>query len=418
MSEARRGPLLTGAALTLAAWACYLALGLALAEGRLLRDWNLAFDFDPGRFVNLLGRPAEAWRGDDFTVNFAIKHPFVLAFRPPVRALVAAGLTPEQAGAVLSASLGAFSVAAVFAYLGAFGVTGPARALLAVFFAGSATQLFCSGIVEAYAMSLAGLVLLHLLTLRRLRGGQGPPGARWLLALYLFGVTATNVAQSGIAELVVQLRRRPLRAALLATAGFGLGVAALAAILVVTSYSLDPARLVADPASAARAVLWSAPHAPDKGPPSDVLLAFFAYSFIAPFFTAVPIEGGAKTMLDFRAFDYGPLGLAALALWLTLLAGGIAASLRSPDRPALATLWLCIAFNVALHCYFQYRQSVFIYAAHSHFLIFAAALPLARRIVESRGPAHAAGLCALAALAVLTLLNNGDRALQLLAAMR
>lgn len=407
-----------GALLTLLAWTAYLALGFELADGRLLRDWNLAFDFDPGRYPNIYGRPAAEWRIDDFSPDIAIKHPFLLLFRPLVLGLVQLGLTPEDACVTLSATLGAATVAAAWGYIGLFGVSGPARLLLTAFFAASATQLFCALVIESYGMSLLGLVLLHALTLHRLRGRAGPPGARWLLALYLFGITATNVVQSGIAELAAQLRRRRFPAAVLATAAFGAGVAAAAAALVLLAHPIDLGRLLADPVEAVRAVLWTAPHASAKGPPRDVLLAFFAYSFVAPPFTAVPIEDGAKTMLDFRAFEFGPLGLAALALWLALLAGGIAASFGRRDRAALAVLWLCIAFNVVLHFYFQHRQSVFLYAAHTHFLIFAAALPCARRIAEASGPARALGLAALAALAALTILNNGERALQLVAAMR
>jgi hypothetical protein len=83
-------------------------------------------------------------------------------------------------------------------------------------------------------------------------------------------------------------------------------------------------------------------------------------------------------MLDFRAFSYGPLGLAACAAWAALLALGLLSVLQDDRR----RLWIaCLAwfgFNLLLHWHWQYRGSVYLYGAHPHFALFAVALAALR----------------------------------------
>ena len=62
-------PSLGGAALAL-----YVVLGLRLARGQYLDYYNLAFDFDPARYVSTFALPSADPGG--------FKHPLILLLRP------------------------------------------------------------------------------------------------------------------------------------------------------------------------------------------------------------------------------------------------------------------------------------------------------------------------------------------------
>ena len=54
-----------------------------------------------------------------------------------------------------------------------------------------------------------------------------------------------------------------------------------------------------------------------------IVKTFFAYAFVAPEFTMVPLSNGEPGMLDFRDFRMSGFGLLALGLWVLLLASGM-----------------------------------------------------------------------------------------------
>jgi hypothetical protein len=77
-------------------------------------------------------------------------------------------------------------------------------------------------------------------------------------------------------------------------------------------------------------------------------------------------------MLDFRVAHYAPWSAVALALWLVFAALQAGWMLwRSPERRWGWALLAAVAVNVAFHLDYQSRGSVYIYASHLHFPIFA-----------------------------------------------
>ena len=96
-----------------------------------------------------------------------------------------------------------------------------------------------------------------------------------------------------------------------------------------------------------------------------------------------------------------PPGQLAAAAWLAFLAVGTVAGLAHRGyRPIVVTLLATLALNVAFHLDFQFRGSVYIYAAHTHFLVFAVAAGLAPWLAGRRraSAAYVASVLALAGL--------------------
>src|ERR1700686_1922979 len=93
-------------ALGAAALALYVALGLRLARGEYLDYFNLAFDFDPARYVSTYAQsPADPG-------NF--KHPLILPLRPLALPFLALGFDAKQASVLVMTGFRAGSVALCF----------------------------------------------------------------------------------------------------------------------------------------------------------------------------------------------------------------------------------------------------------------------------------------------------------------
>jgi hypothetical protein len=96
-----------------------------------------------------------------------------------------------------------------------------------------------------------------------------------------------------------------------------------------------------------------------------VLLTFLGFSLAAPRFTSVPLPNDGIVMHDFRAFDMPTIETAGLAIWLCLLCFLAAAAIRNPKTRVIgATLLAVLLFNLCLHMWIQYRQSIFLYTEH------------------------------------------------------
>ena len=153
---------------------------------------------------------------------------------------------------------------------------------------------------------------------------------------------------------------------------------------------------------------------PERAGLWTIVETFVAYAFIAPDFTMVPLSNGEPGMLDFRDFRMSGFGLAALALWVLLLASGIGCAITERRQRRLAVfLGLVIALNLVMHLYVQFRLSVYIYAAHVQIAILLLAAFALHASSLRRGRVRAAVLTALAALVLLTGLNNIPRFIEM-----
>jgi len=386
-------------AIAVAAAALYAGFGLRLAQGQYLEFYNLAFDFDPPRYVALMGL-AEYERGN-------VKHPLVLLLRSLAWPLLAAGLSPKAAATLVMAAFGGATVGVVFLFLRAIAAARLPALALAVLFAVSGGQAFTAIIAEAYGPAAFGIACVWLLTVHALTDPRRGRGARIAAAVFGFGMTTTNVVQSFLAEALVWLRHRGPVGALRPMIAYGVTVAAIAALLTAAVWADLLLAVLADPLSMVKELYWARTKGERVGP-AEVLLRLLGYTVVSPEYDAVRLSDGFD-MLDFRTPRFGPLAGVAFVLWHLFWVAGVVAALRNP-----ATRWLAVglaatlAFNILFHVDFQFRGSLYLYAGHTHFLVFALGAGLAP-LLRPHGPAMYAYVAVVLLLAVLVGVVTLDR---------
>ncbi|HEY0044119.1 MAG TPA: hypothetical protein VGB62_06180 [Allosphingosinicella sp.] len=349
-----------------------------VTDGRLLASLNWAFDYDPLLYVDRWCRAGGlAIDGSDHLVWG--RHPAALVVRPLCLGLTDLGLDPRAAAMLLAAAFSGLCAGAVFLFARTLRLHSADSALAALAFAVTAQPLFLGAIPESFGLAMLGIIG-HFCLLARWSERPFPPRAATALSTVSnFGITLTNGMLVILSWIATSAGRVSPKLWLRETTRTGLISAALllAPILAVT-IAYTPG-VFADPLRSVREFWWGVNI--DNGAPAPFLTVFatFAlYDYVAPGFTSLGIEGGAKTMLDFRAFSYGPLGLAAAAAWAALLALGIASALQDARRRLWLVCALWFGFNLLLHWHWQYRGSVYLYGAHPHFALFALAIAALR----------------------------------------
>ena len=389
------------ALLALGALALYAGLGLRLAQGQYFEFYNLAFDFDPPRYVALMGLE-EYERG-------SVKHPLIVLLRPLAWPLLGAGFAVKQAASLVMAGFGAATVGVVFLYLRSLAVpTGTATAL-ALLFAVSGSQVITSIIPESYGPAALGIAATWLVAAWRLADLRHGRWARFAVAAWSFSVTPTNLMQPACAEALAWWRHRGLAGAIGPMTRYGLGVGVLCATLTAVVWHNEVGAFLADPLAVAREVYWQR----IRGFREDLFetaLRLVGFTVVSPRFTPVPLLADGITMIDFRVPDFGVGDLAAFVAWhLFWLAGAVAATLHRPTRWLALGLWAMLLANIALHLEFQFRGSVYLYSAHTHFLVFALGAGLAP-VLRPGGMAAGLYLAAVVVLIALVGAVTLDRA--------
>ncbi|GAB4525738.1 MAG: hypothetical protein Tsb0010_09350 [Parvularculaceae bacterium] len=396
-------------ALFAAAFALYAAFALRIAQGDFLDYFNLAFDVDPRRYAQELTRSWAAWPPD----YGGPKHPLLFVFRPFAEPFLWLGFDWKEAASLTAALFGAGAVAIAYAFLRTLQIARPDAAMLACLYALSSAQLFNAFITESYVFSLFALALVWRIVAARLEAPQRFRRLRYVAPILTFGITTTNVVQAAIAEAALRFQQSPPREAIVNLIRFGIICGAITLALLILAFPSGMWQIATHPADALRVLLWSQTKGDTVGLPM-MFATYFGYAFVAPEFTIVELPGGAP-MLDFRQFAMGAAGWPALALWAALLGAGCwrAAHLRDARRFLVWGLAAALAVNLILHMRYQFRGSIFLYAPHMSFVIFALAafafdrmsLLLARRPFAMRA--------ALAALIALMAANNLPRAWEL-----
>ncbi len=151
----------------------------------------------------------------------------------------------------------------------------------------------------------------------------------------------------------------------------------------------------------------SAERTSERQSPGAVAWTFGAIAFVSPaparYASGVPDN---PYLWDLRGNAYGLAGWIAVAGWLGLLLLGAAAAVA--DR-VFRPIWFIalgwIAGNLALHSYWQFRDTVFLYSPHPHVAFFVLAIAGARW-AQAR-PKSAMVYCGAVALVILCMaLNN------------
>lgn len=390
-NELSRKDFLLLAVFVLLSLALYGALAFRLAQGVYLDYYNFAFDFDPIRTVESLA----AWPPDFQNV----KHPLLVLLRPLAWPLLMAGLTAKEAASLVMAGFGAATVALCFVFLRKAPIERPIAAALTLLFIVTGSQIFTSIITESYGIAAFSIVLTWVIAQARL---VDPDRFRWLryaAGVLTFGTTVTNVVQSFIAEMLVAWRWEGFWRAIRRCILFGVILAIPILILSVAIWHNVLREELKDPVLALKHVLWQQTKGPRTGA-EKVFLTFFTFSFVSPAYSWLMLPEGIN-MRDFREYAFAMPGQIAAPLWMAFCATGIVAGLRHRRYRLIARgLAAALAFNLVFHLDFQFRGSLYLYAAHLHFLIFALGAGLAPWLSAARfsGKAYIATVLLLAVL--------------------
>ncbi len=379
-----------------AALALYVVLGLRLAQGQYLDYYNLAFDFDPARYLSTFAQSPPDPGG--------FKHPLILLLRPLALGFLALGFDPKQAAVLVMTGFGAGSVAVCYLFLRTIRCGRPEAMALTGLFAVTGTQLFTSIIVEAYGPAGFGIAALWLLTAARLADGRRRLWRRLAVGVFCFGITVTNVMQVFVAELLVSLRSVGLVEAVRRAIGFGLALAAIVAVLAAAVWHQELMVALHDPVLALKEIYWLQTKGWRTGA-FQVVRTFLAYSFVSPGYDFLHLPEGID-MRDFRGWHFSPAGVVAVWAWLAFLAAGTVGALANPRTRWLASgIALALVLNLLFHLRFQFRGSLYIYAAHMHFLVFALAAGLAP-LVRDKAAARWIYVAVVLALAAVVAEDN------------
>lgn len=340
----------------------YLMIGFHLSQGRYYEYYNLAFDMDSQRIFSMLTGPVSD--------KFGFKHPFIVIARPMGQMFMLMGLGAKQAALSVMATVGAATVVLVWLFLRTVGNSRLISAVLTSMFSVSGTQIYTAIIPETYGFALFSIVLVWLLAARQLYSRPVAPLLRYGAALAAIGVTVTNVNQVFFAEITNILRSYRLNEALKRLIAFGIVLVTLCLILSVFIWSREIAEFIGDPVTALKQIWWQQ----TKGPATGIvplLQTYLGYSFVSPEWSIVSLPEGTG-MIDFRDWRFSSIGQIAMVLWLIFLCVGVLGSFINPgSRPLAIGLILALLFNLLFHLKYQYRGSLFLYAAHMHFLVFA-----------------------------------------------
>jgi hypothetical protein len=380
----------------------------AVARGGVFLKDNLAFDFDIGRFVSLWG--VSPFQIEQNASYYAVRHPLVILLRLVGLPLVSAGLEPHVVACGIAAVCAALSSVLMFRIARALGVDRGLAFVLTAMWTFSTASLLLGVLPEAYSLALVALSWQMLLAIRWTQGHEPALAVRIVAAVVNLGITITNVVLSGLVELVCRLARQPVRKAVLGTAAFSVAVVAIGLALSIASFRIWPVQNVDTSGRAVKQLYWSASSAEGdtrRQSPAEVAWTFGAIASVAP--AVAPYPSGAPDdpyLYDLRARNYGVAGWIAVLGWLGLLALGAMAAARDREMRAfwiIAGSW--IATNIALHSYWQFRQTVFLYAAHSHIAFFVFVVAGARW-AQNRHPKGGMTYGAVAGLVTLLLIAN------------
>ncbi len=343
--------------------------------------------------ANMHSRDSNHWRTNVHPLFSILLHPLYQATAKVVGADLGAGpLSPDavRVARILSAAAAGLAAALFFILLRTWKV-GPAEALLVgALFCGSAFFLYWFSLPETYPWGAISILAALVLTSRAAEGRGGT--VRHVAAhVASLAITTTNWMAALAGTFFRGRWTATFRIACIAFVVTAAG--ALLQKLVFPS-----SRLFMWPANEKSYVMQA-----ESGGPVRVWTSIFVHTLVAPESAFAPharIKG--VTVLSAQKSVPGHRGageIAATAVWLLLVAGGVYA-LFSPaiEREIRCTLGLILAGQIGLHT--VYGAETFLYGAH-YGPLFLAAVALGTR---TRLRPWILGLGA--ALAVLLVLHN------------
>lgn len=349
-------------------FALYSALAFRLAQGDFLFYYNYGFDLDPARFVALIAGDHSLY--DEVFVKGGPKHPLLYLLRPLAWPFQLAGFDVRTSASLAKAVIGSGTVVLTFSFFRLTRLPRIESICLTLLFGISSTQLFNAFIIDSYGFALFFIAFVWCLTPIRMHTPDQLIRFRLVVSVMNIGTTVTNGVHSLISEIMIWYQKRSLVNALNRTLAFFVLVGIIFSILIIIVWNEQLLKAITDPIGSLKTLYWQNPKG-EKFGIEHVLISFFAHSFISPQFTIIQLPEGVN-MHDFRGFYTSPTGVVAFVLWFLLLVVSIVLGLWQKEiRPLVFALLAVTLFNVFFHLSYQYRGSIYLYSAHSHFPIFA-----------------------------------------------
>jgi hypothetical protein len=314
------------------------------------------------------------------------------------------GLAVEEAVRAATAAQAALVIVALFALLRLLGCGVGDGALFSLVGTASAWAVFWSVVPESRLLSAASLLGALVVAARAARRAVHPAWITLASAATL-AILVTNWA-TGIAATLASL---PWRRAIQVT----VNAFCLVVVLVGVQRAVQPYARVffEDPLEIVHGQrVWVAD--PRARGPRPILRALFVHSVAMPRIHEARFgRFPGLSVQRARTGSGGPLGRAAVTLWLGLLALGLWGLAAGAAPPAArAVLGLAVALQVGLHL--LYGRETFLYAAHLGPLLTAVAA------LSSQTPARRVARLAAAALIVCAAVNNGAQYARAVALLR
>jgi len=346
----------------------YSVLAFRLAQGDFLFYYNYGFDLDPARFVAMFAGDHSLY--PERFVKGGPKHPLLYLLHPLAWPFQLAGFDVRTSASLAKAIIGSGTVVLVFNFFRLTRLPRVESICLTLLFGISSSQLFNAFIIDSYGFALFFIAFVWCLTPLRMHSPNQLIRFRLVVSVMNIGTTVTNGVHSLISEIMIWYQNRPLVSALNRTLAFFLFVGGIFFILIVLVWNDQLLKIIADPIGAMKNLYWQNPKGEKLGI-EHVLISFFAHSFVSPEFTIIRLPEGID-MHDFRGWYKSTSGSLAFILWITLLITSITVGLWQKEiRPLILSLLVVTLFNVFFHLSYQYRGSIYLYSAHSHFPIFA-----------------------------------------------
>jgi hypothetical protein len=355
--------------------ALYGSLAVLLARTSAFDTYDILFEIDTPRSVDDFAR---FQGGHDRTSVHPI---FVLLVNPAGSLLALALGSPVSAAILLNAAFGGASVALAFLLFRRFTGDDFSAVLLSLALGFSTSHLVCGAIPGATALAACTLLLAHIVFFEALRQERTRIGLWILVGILCMGVTTTNLVQPLILLSIVVLSstgRRGRRSLPGSVAAFAIPVVCGTAVLAVIQKAIYPSSRVFFTLRAfARelpfASLWIVEQ------PfvvlGRVLRHFFLINVVAPLPALSSIGAKVIPAVTFTTSrEWLGFGWLGAALWLIWLAVAITQIPRLERRERLFVfgITLCLAFNLALHCFYGVGEKgnieLLLYSGHFTFL--------------------------------------------------
>lgn len=396
----------------------YLLLSLQLAPTVAFQHYDVLFELDTPRVVTDMAQ----FRGDH---HRTVVHPiYVLLVNPLGAVLTGVFGSSNVAAAIVNSMLGALGVTLGFFFFWLYSKDLVNALLLTLFFGLTTSQFLLSVLPETGSLAVVSLILNYLLLLHGIQT-QKLYFRWWVLAgLLALGVTTTNFVQSLICFAVLywtlaENRREIFHLTKSKVVHFGVTVVGATVFLSIIQRIIYPgSSLFFNPRAYGEDSSYIDFFRIFEDPwiiISQIVKSFFVVDFIPPLPDAFYIpEIDTAAMTFSLSWDFLPVGIAAIALWLCLWCLGIIKFFKEKSfLPVFIGLALCLLFNLFFHTFYgvgkddiygveiEGRMEFFMFSGNFHFLILTFLSPLLAVHKKWVRPV-------LALLVLLTLANNAQ----------